>query len=128
MAKARKQVSVNDENEKIPVFRSSGNVFADIGLENAEELQRKTDLMFEIYERLRSLKITQAQAARRLGIGQPDVSKLMNGRFTRFSVNRLMELLAALAVDIDITLRPRRLSSPKRGIIRVLTPGKNARA
>jgi predicted XRE-type DNA-binding protein len=106
--------------DEIPVTRGSGNVFADLGFEDAEDLQTKAELTRQIRNRVRSLKLTQVQAGERLGIGQPDVSKLMNGRYTGFSVDRLMNLLNALAVDVDITLRPRRVGRAVRGVVRVL--------
>jgi len=59
-----------------------------------------------------------------LGLSQPDVSKLMGGRYTGFSVERLLALLNALEVDVDIVLRPRLGSRHRRGIVRVLDRAK----
>lgn len=101
------------------VEHGSGNVFADLGFEDAEELQTKAELTRQIRKRIESLKLTQAQAGGRLGIGQPDVSKLMNGRYTGFSVDRLIALLNALSVDVEIKLRPHRAGDGERGVVRV---------
>ena len=125
---AKKSARLSSKTEAISVTPSCGNVFADMGLENAGVLQIKADLMLLIYDRLHTLKLTQSQAAKRLGIGQPDVSKLMNGRFTRFSVNRLLELISALGMDVDMIFRPSRVSSTRRGVMRVISGSKNVRA
>lgn len=106
-------------NNEIPVEPGSGNVFADLGFEDAEELQTKAELTRQLRKRIEMLKLTQVQAGERLGIGQPDVSKLVNGRVTGFSVDRLLALLNALAVDVEIKLRPRRAGDGVRGVVRV---------
>jgi predicted XRE-type DNA-binding protein len=103
--------------------RGSGNVFADLGFspKQAADLKIKADLTVQIFQRLRNLGLTQVQAAQRLGISQPDVSKLMSGRHTGFSVERLLSLLNALDVDIDIVLRPKRPApKPRPGTVRVM--------
>jgi predicted XRE-type DNA-binding protein len=104
------------------VTRGSGNVFADLGFkaDEAAELQVKAELTRQIYHRIRDLRLTQTQAAARLGISQPDVSKLMNARFTGYSTDRLIALLSALAVDVEIIVRPHPTSSRReRGIVRI---------
>lgn len=105
MAKAKKKVRSRNTKE-ISVTRGSGNVFADLGFEDAEELQVKAELTRQICNRVRTLKLTQVQAGARLGLSQPDVSKLMNGRYTGYSTDRLLALLNALEVDVEILLRP----------------------
>lgn len=94
------------------VHAGSGNVFTDLGLgDQAPDLQAKAALTHQIYARLKSLSLNQSQAALRLKLAQPDVSKLMNGRFTGFSVERLIALLNALDVDVEIVVRPQRTDS-----------------
>jgi len=105
---------------KVPVFEGSGNVFADLNLEDAQELQVKSGLTRQIFNRIKELKLTQTRAASLLGVAQPDISKLMNCRYTGFSIERLMHLLNNLSVDVDITLRPRSKSSKSPGIIRLI--------
>ena len=110
-------------HDDIPVTRGSGNVFADLGFDEveAEELQVKAELTRQIYNRIKALGLTQRQAGARLGIGQPDVSKLMNSRYTGFSTDRLLALLNALDVDVDIVLRPRsENAAPYRGSVRII--------
>lgn len=102
-----------------PITPGSGNVFTDLGFrpQEAAELQVKAELARQIYRRIKSLGLTQTGAAARLGLSQPDVSKLMNGRLTGFSTDRLIALLNALEVDVEIVVRPRRRHEP--GVVRV---------
>jgi predicted XRE-type DNA-binding protein len=110
-------------NRKPPrVTRGSGNVFADLGFkaDEAAELQIKAELARQIYNRIHVLGLTQTQAASRLGISQPDVSKLMRARYTGYSTDRLIALLSALEVDVEIVVRPRRPGSGHGpGVVRV---------
>ena len=101
------------------VMEGSGNVFADLDLPNADDLQTKAELTRQLYQRIKALGLSQTKAAKTLGLKQPDVSKLMNGRFTGFSVERLLELLNALYVDVDIVLRAE-ARGRRRGTIKVL--------
>ena len=117
MAKSRGTLTA----EEISVTHDSGNVFADLGFEDAEELQVKAGLTHQISNRIKALGLTQAQAGARLGIGQPDVSKLMHGRYTGYSTDRLIALLNALDVDVEIVVRPRKESDGShRGSVRVM--------
>ena len=110
-------------HDDISVTRGGGNVFADLGFDEveAEELQVKAELTRQIYNRVKALGLTQRQAGTRLGISQPDVSKLMNSRYTGFSTDRLLGLLNALDVDVDIVLHPRSDDGiARRGSVRVM--------
>jgi predicted XRE-type DNA-binding protein len=105
------------KTEKLPrITRGSGNVFADLGFNHREaaELQLKAELVRQIYNRVKALNLTQVQAAARLGLSQPDVSKLMNARLTGYSSDRLIALLNALDVDVDIVIRPRKIGSRQK--------------
>jgi predicted XRE-type DNA-binding protein len=92
----------------IRVVRSSGNVFADLGLPNPEQELLKARLALEIYRLIRKRGITQAAAGKILGIKQPHVSALMRNRGGSFSVERLMDFLTALGQDVEIRVRPAR--------------------
>jgi predicted XRE-type DNA-binding protein len=93
--------------KKSPRFEeSSGNVFADLGLPNAEELQAKADLAFEISRTIEERKLTQAEAAEILGVDQPKVSALVRGRLSGFSMERLYRFLNALGRDVEIVVQP----------------------
>lgn len=92
-------------SEKIFIEKSSGNVFADLGFADADELLIKAELVRQICHILRRRRITQARAAKILGIDQPKVSALIRGRLTGFSTDRLLRFLNALDRDIDIVLK-----------------------
>ncbi len=110
---------MTDRTEKIPVTRSSGNVFADLGLPNPEERLAKAQLALEIGRILKQRKLTQRAAATLMGIDQPKVSHLLHGRLSGFSTERLMGFLTALGRDIEIVVRtpPRRR---RQGRLRVV--------
>ncbi|MSP50119.1 MAG: XRE family transcriptional regulator [Alphaproteobacteria bacterium] len=92
------------------IEESSGNVFADLGLPDAGELLVKAELTRQIHGLIKRRGLTQAGAARLLGIAQPDVSQLIRLRHTGFSTDRLLRLLLKLGQDVDIVLKP----APKR--------------
>jgi len=83
---------------------SGGNVFADLGVSNPEEALAKAELASKVAALIRDRKLTQAKAAKLLGIDQPKVSNLLRGRLTGFSLERLMRLLMVLGQDIRISV------------------------
>lgn len=85
------------------ITRGSGNVFADLGLLDAEDLQVKAGLAHRIGVLIEGL--TQAEAAKRLGIGQPKVSRLLRGELYGFSTEQLMRLLNEIGQDVAIEVR-----------------------
>lgn len=92
-------------NKHPDVTIGSGNVFADLGLPDADALLVKAQLTYQIAKRIKTVALTQSEAGQRLGLSQPDVSRLMKGRATGFSMDRLLALLNALDFDVDIVLR-----------------------
>jgi predicted XRE-type DNA-binding protein len=90
------------------VEKSSGNVFADLGLRNPQEALAKAQLAQRIRALVGERGLTQAQAAAVLGLDQPKVSALMRGRLRGFSVERLFRCLKALGQEIEIVIRPAR--------------------
>ena len=90
----------------IEVQRGSDNVFADLGLADAEKLKIKTGLVIEIRKAMRTRGLTQQDAAKRMGITQPKVSDMMRGDFTNLSERKLMDCLTRLGYDIEIKVRP----------------------
>jgi predicted XRE-type DNA-binding protein len=90
----------------IEVERSSGNVFADLGLPDAEKLKIKSGLVFEITKAMRLQNLTQQAAAARMGISQPKVSEMLRGDFGNLSERKLMDCLNRLGYDIEIKVRP----------------------
>jgi predicted XRE-type DNA-binding protein len=98
----------------IPVRRSSGNVFADLKLPDAHEYLAKAQLAAQIHQAIKNRKLTQTAAGKLLGISQPKVSALLNGRLDGFSTDRLLRFLNALGYDVTITVSPRRAKSASR--------------
>jgi predicted XRE-type DNA-binding protein len=84
--------------------KSSGNVFADIGLPDAEVSLLKADLIINIANLIKEKGLTQSQAAKIMGLAQPDVSKLMHGHFSGFSYERIFGFLTALGENVTITV------------------------
>jgi predicted XRE-type DNA-binding protein len=105
------------KHKAIEYEESSGNVFADLGLPNPEERKTKVWLSVLINRILEERKLTQAQAARLLGITQPKVSALRNFKLEGFSVARLMEFATALDYDVVIELRPRAATSSAARVV-----------
>lgn len=110
---------VKKRDAKIPVTESSGNVFADMGLPEADEELTKAQLASHIRQVIKRRHLTQVAAASLMGIDQPKVSALLNGRLANFSSERLMRLLTALGQDVDITIRTKPRTRA-HGRIRVL--------
>ena len=100
------------------VARSSGNVFTDLRLPNAEEKQTKVRLAVAINQIIKDQHLSQRAAARQLKINQPKISALSNYRLEGFSVERLMNFLTALDRDVDMVIR-RKPRSVKTGRILV---------
>ncbi|HET9743487.1 MAG TPA: helix-turn-helix transcriptional regulator [Terriglobales bacterium] len=87
------------------MLKSSGNVFADLKVSNAEEKQTKVRLAVAINQVLERKRLSQAKAAGMLKINQPKVSALANYQLAGFSVERLMTFLNALGQEIEIVIR-----------------------
>lgn len=83
----------------------SGNVFRDLGLADADELDAKASLAIEIAQIIGKRGLTQTQAARLLGVDQPKVSAIVRGHLEKFSLERLCDFLTRLGCDVDIRVR-----------------------
>jgi predicted XRE-type DNA-binding protein len=81
---------------------SSGNIFADLGLEDSGELYTRAQIGVHVFRILRDRKLKQTQIADILGIAQPDVSHLMNGHFSRFTTDKLLDFLRRLDQKVKI--------------------------
>ena len=90
----------------------SGNVFADLGLEDADELYARAQLGFHVHKLLSARKLKQREIASLLGIKQPEVSHLMNGHFSRFTTDKLLEFLKRLDQTVSIRIRPHQPGEP----------------
>jgi predicted XRE-type DNA-binding protein len=110
---------VKKRKPEISVTASSGNEFADLGFAEPEEELTKAQLASHIRQVIKRRRLTQAMAATLLGIDQPKVSALLNGRLANFSSDRLMRLLTALGQDVEITIK-RKPRNRARGRIKVI--------
>lgn len=106
------------KKQKIEIEVGSGNVFADLGLPDADEMLLKSQIVVALHRLIKARKLTQTAAAKRIGIGQPDLSNVLRGRFRGYSTERLMRMLTAFDQDVEITVRPRR---KKRGTVGEIT-------
>jgi predicted XRE-type DNA-binding protein len=88
------------------ITRGSSNVFADIGLPEPDAHLLKARIVIAIGEMIKDRKLSQTAAAARMGVTQPDLSKLLRGRFTGFSLDRLLSMVMALGNDVEIKVKP----------------------
>ncbi len=94
-------------DEEMEIFHSSGNIFADLELPDAEERLAKAELTRQIINIIAKRRLTQAKAAELLGIDQPKISALTHGKLSGFSMERLFHFLNALGLDVQITVKPK---------------------
>ncbi len=87
------------------VTRSSGNVYADLGYENPEEMLLKAQLVQLLSQAINAKGLNQYQAAEVLGIDQPKVSALVRGQFRGYSLERLFKFLNALDLDVEVSVK-----------------------
>ena len=114
----REDKSPVDSNNMANYTLSSGNVFKDLDLPDTEELLLKAKLGFEVFQIIEKWKLTQTQAAKILGVKQPEISRLKQGKFNHYGVERLMTFLNRLNHDIEIRIIP---SENREGQQRVIT-------
>jgi predicted XRE-type DNA-binding protein len=96
---------MSERLEEITITPSSGNVFADLGFAEPDEMLLKAELARRIGHAIKKRNLTQVEAAEILGIDQPKVSALTRGRLTLFSIDRLLRFLVALGNDVDIVVK-----------------------
>ncbi len=97
---------------QIEFEEGSGNVFADLGLEDADELFARAQIGFHVFKLIENKGLKQREAAELLGIAQPDVSHLMNGRFDRFTTDKLLSFLRRLEYKVSIRISPHQQGEP----------------
>jgi predicted XRE-type DNA-binding protein len=101
------------------VQESTGNVFADLGLPNPRDRLAKAQLADRICQVIAARGLTQAKAAKVMGLDQPKVSALLRGKLKGFSAERLFRCLNDLGQEVEITIRPARRNG-RRGDTRVV--------
>jgi predicted XRE-type DNA-binding protein len=102
----------NDDQAEIKSEQGSGNVFADLGLEGAGELFARSQIGFHVHELLIAKKLKQREIASLLGLKQPEVSHLMNGHFSRFTADKLLDFLKRLDQKVTIHISPHKPGEP----------------
>jgi predicted XRE-type DNA-binding protein len=106
--------------EDLTVTRGSGNIFADLGLADADEHMLKARIVAFLAERIKQLRLTQRAAAARMGLAQPDVSKLLRGNFDGFSLERLLGFTRALGSDVEIKVTSHHEHEHRQGRMRLM--------
>ena len=106
------------------ITRGTGNVFADIGLPDAKTHLLKAGLVHRIAELISAQGLTQALAAERMGMSQPDVSKMLKGLYRPISLERLMLCLVALGQNVTIDVRQPAKATQRADITVSAIPGK----
>jgi predicted XRE-type DNA-binding protein len=102
-----------DHNQAETGFEEgSGNVFADLGLDDSDELFARAKIGFHVYEILKKKKLAQREIEAVLGIKQPEVSHLMNGHFSRFTTDKLLDFLKRLERKVTIRISPHKPGEP----------------
>lgn len=102
----------NDDPSTIEFEEGSGSVHADLGLEDADELFTRARIGFHIHKILEDKKLKQREIAELLGVKQPEVSHLMNGHFSRFTTDKLLDFLKRLDRKVTIQISPRKSGEP----------------
>jgi predicted XRE-type DNA-binding protein len=100
------------QKKKIEFEKGSGNIYADLGLTDADELYARSQLGFGVFEILKERKLKQREIAELLGIPQPEVSRLMNGQFSRFTTDKLLDFLKRLDQKVTIKIGPHKRGEP----------------
>jgi len=90
----------------IEIEESTGNVYADLGMEDADEMMVKAQLATKIGEIIDGRNWSQQQAAEVLGISQPKLSKMLRGQFRGISESKMLDCLARLGRDVQIVVGP----------------------
>lgn len=94
--------------ESTKITKSCGNVFADIGLPNPEEMLMKAEIVYKIKQEIKTRNITQKQAAEIMGISQPRLSLIFRGQYINISESKLLHCLNALGYDVKIRIEKSR--------------------
>jgi predicted XRE-type DNA-binding protein len=92
------------------IVRSSGDVFRDLGFspEEAENLRIRSELMIQLSQLIKNRGLTQAQAAKALGVSQPRISDLVRGKIDRFSVDTLIAMLGHAGSHVSLVVKKRK--------------------
>jgi predicted XRE-type DNA-binding protein len=114
-----KKKKENNMSDKIKFTKSSGNIYTDMGFKDAKERIVKADLAIMINQIIKQRNFNQNEAADILGINQPKVSAIANGRLKDFSIERLIEFLNRLDQDVEITIHEKPRNAKRAALFTV---------
>ena len=117
--KVRTKVTKKRRFKREKIEMGSGNVFADLGLPDAEQLLLKAELTSRIAQLIEKRGWTQAQTAERTGLDQPKVSRLLRGQLSGFSADRLFAILNRLGHSVEVRISPKE-RAPEKSHTRVM--------
>lgn len=100
------------QRKRIEFEDGSGNIFADLGFKDADQLVARAQIGFHVFKILEAQGLKQREIADVLGIAQPDVSHLMNGHFSRFTTDKLLNFLKRLDRKVTIEVSPHHKGEP----------------
>ena len=101
-------------------------MFADLGLEDADEHFARAQIGFHVYQLLSGKSLKQREIATLLGIKQPEVSYLMNGHFSRFTTDKLLSFLKKLDQKVSIRISPHQQGEPYQEVSFALSASASA--
>lgn len=104
---------------RIEIEAGTGNVYADLGYPDANEMLVKAQLVSKIAEIIERRGLAQAEAAKLLGLTQPKISAMLRGQFRGFSERKLIDCLTALGRDVQIVVKetPQRRAGGKLTVV-----------
>ena len=105
-----------NRRKNIEFEEGSGNVFADLGLTDADELYARAQIGFGVYKILKDKGLKQREIAKLLGVPQPEISHLMNGHFSRFTTDKLLDFLKRLVRKVTIRISSHKPGEPYRKV------------
>lgn len=100
------------EQTDIEFEESSGNIYADLGLDEAEELQARAMVGYHVIQLLKKKKLKQRELAALLHVKQAEISHLLNGHFSRFTIDKLLEFLKRMDQKVVINISPHKRGEP----------------
>ena len=103
---------MHKQKRDIVFEESSGNIFADLGLEDTEELQARGMIGYHVIKLLKTQGLKQREISSQLGIKQAEVSHLLNGHFSRFTTDKLLDFLKRLDQKVSIQISPHKKGEP----------------
>jgi len=96
-------MSNNDQNT---IRRGTANIFADLGYGDADTHLLKAELVARIQDVVADRKLSQTAVAEIVGVSQPDISRMLKGRYREISVERIIRMLTRLGCEVDIVVKP----------------------